>query len=115
MTFFGAVICTPHTDEPIASLLKGTVSRDFRPSVFATNPTWVTDQQVKIFWHMVAHTQRNSRICVDSALFHIARSRLPAVLHRAESGKKIFDLNFTLVGTLRYGTLCEDATLRYTA
>jgi hypothetical protein len=35
----------------------------------------VTDQRVKIFLHIVANSQRNSRMCIDSALCGIARSQ----------------------------------------
>jgi hypothetical protein len=42
--------------------LKATVSRNFRRFFSWINPTWVTDQRIKIFLHMVANSQRNSRI-----------------------------------------------------
>jgi hypothetical protein len=55
--------------------IKGTVSQDVRPSVFSwINSTWVTDQWVKIFLHMVANSQSNSWKCVDSVLCGIVRS-----------------------------------------
>jgi hypothetical protein len=55
--------------------LKGTVSRDFRHSVFFMNQShlghWST---VEIVLHMIANPQKNSRKCVD-CFFGIARSR----------------------------------------
>jgi hypothetical protein len=55
-------------------MLKGQSHEIFDPLFFSLiNPTWVTDHWIKIFLHMVANLQRNSRICVDSALCRIAR------------------------------------------
>jgi hypothetical protein len=65
-----------HSIKVLKGILKGQSHEIFDLSFFSwINPTWVTDQQVKIFLHMVANSQRNSRICVDSALCRIARSR----------------------------------------
>jgi hypothetical protein len=94
-------------------LLKGQSHEIFDPRFFSwINPTWVTDQRVKIVLHMVENSQRNSRKCFDSLLCRIApsrnsplcriarscdsplcgiaRSRLPTVPHSVESAIKIF-------------------------
>jgi hypothetical protein len=56
--------------------LKGTVSRDFRPSVFLPiNPPWATGYNRKIFSNLVSISQRYLQRCVDSALWRIALSR----------------------------------------
>jgi hypothetical protein len=69
-------VCTVSCVVLLHCKMKGTVSRDCRPSVFSwINSTWVTDQQLKIFLHGVANSQRNLRICVDSALCRIGRRR----------------------------------------
>jgi hypothetical protein len=66
--------------------LKGHSHEIFDPRSFSSiNPTWVTDQRVKIFLHMVANSQRNSRIFVDFALCRTARSSNSAQCRIARS------------------------------
>jgi hypothetical protein len=52
----------------------GTVSQDFRLGFFYESTHLGTDQRVKIFLHMVASFQRNSRVCVYySAIYRTLR------------------------------------------
>jgi hypothetical protein len=49
---------------PVPSWVKGTVSRDFQPSVFfhQSIPLWSLINGINHFWHMMENSQRNSQI-----------------------------------------------------
>ena len=62
-----------------AKWLKGTVQRDFRPLFFASfEPTWATDQWVKIFLNLVSLSPRYSK-------FSIKNTDSPPQYHTAQS------------------------------
>jgi hypothetical protein len=73
---------------------KGTVSRDFRPSVFSLNCTpGSPDSCAKTVLHLDSNSLRysiefNDENRLRAMICGIARSQLPAVLHSAESTRK---------------------------
>jgi hypothetical protein len=71
--------------------IKGTVSRDFRPSVFSSINTpgppdsWAKATMAKAVSNINSYSRRYSIMKIDSALCSTARSRLGAMHHSAES------------------------------
>jgi hypothetical protein len=82
--YHSMVLSQPPSHDTVS--LKGQSHEIFDLRFFSCiHPTWVTDQRVKIFLHMVANSLRNLRIWVVSALSRIARSRNSPLCSIAQS------------------------------